>query len=405
MNGDRAMIKRMVGLMAGAIILSACLAATVTEAVAIKPIGLFATITCHHEEKEGDVTLLRQIWCDLRTVERYGDGRYDTIFNALDAWNGDEKKAMYERRKRMLAHVEEYGDKHSKYFNGYYDANNVRVNRADSLAVSFVTLPADYMGGAHGMHGVVGVNFDTATGKKLELHDVFSDAERTAAVVTERIFAQYGAEMLFDDPDKKILDAIVHETACWTLDNDGVTFYFNPYVLAPYASGVLSAKVYFDFDKSIFKEKYRAMPPAYATPIEETKPLSIDGQMSFVKVTMIEGKCRVHVGAEEVLTDGNRSDARGMFIHNGDGKNYVWVDIKNEDTGAREILVYALAPKLHYVGTLKRTFIDPASNEYEHRRLWMTNPDGFMIYKNVTLPGESKTDIGSVGENGLMVFG
>ncbi len=400
------MIKRFVGVMALLTITVFCLPTMVMAAKASepKPIGLFATITSHYEEQDGTTTLFRQHLSEVRRVEEY-DGNYSEMFRALDLWNTEEKKQMYSRRKKMIAAARGHLAEAPEYFHGYYDSQNVTVNRADSTAVSLLTLPADYMGGAHGMYGKYGVNFDTATGEKLKLSDVFGDVPQTAAVILERLYERYGTEPFFDHTAEKVEKALAENTVSWTLDNDGATFYFNPYELAPYAAGILSARVYFAFDKGLFKDKYRVTPAAYVLPIDDALPLVPDGQISFVKVAIIDGKCRVSAGEEEVLTDGNYSDEYGMFIHRSNGQNFVWVDVKNGDTDVREILVYALAPKLRYVGTLKRTFIDPDSNEHEQRRLWMTNPDGFMLYKNVTLKAESKTDIGSVGEDGMLVFG
>ena len=201
------------------------------------------------------------------------------------------------------------------------------------------------------------------------------------------------------------MEYIVEEKASWSLDNDGVTFYFNPYAIAPYAAGILTAKVYFDFDKSIFKEKYRQQPMAFVTNFDGDILAELNGQMTPIRMTVNDEKLKVTVGAEELVADGNRKIPMGMFIKLADGKHFLWIDNENTDTGVREILVYVLEPNLRYVGTIKRTFVDPTSNEYEQRRLWMTNPYGFMLYKNVTLPGEDKTDIGSVGENGLLLFG
>ena len=397
------MIKKIIGLMAALVITAAGFCAQAKSADP-KPIGIFATITADYEEKDNDTLLLRQKWSTIWRVEEYG-GENAEVFHALDMWNTDEKKRVYERRRKMLAAAKGHFAESPEYFNGYYDSMSVWINRADSLAVSLLTLPSDYTGGAHGMYGKYGVNFDTATGKKIELSDVFKDAEQTAKVVTERIFANYGEEFLFERTDEKILKDIVQNTASWTLDNDGVTFYFNPYALAPYAAGILTAKVYFDFDKEIFKDKYRITPTAYVSNISETLPLNINGEMSFVDVAVVGDKCRISVGAEEILAGDNVSDARGVFIHKSDGKNFVWADVKNNETGAREILVFAVEPNLHYVGTLKRTFFDPFGSDREQRRLWMTNPNGFMLYKNATLDGEGRTDIGSVGEDGMLVFG
>ena len=368
-----------------------------------QPIGVFATLTVNHTEKDGDKTLLRQRWTQIRLLDGASE-RFPALNDAVtEFYNGESKLA-----REWCANQKEIARKDAKerpeYFAGYFSANDIIINRADDTAFSFLELPASYTGGAHGMYGKFGQNLDTATGKKVELSDVFNDIDQTAAVVVERIFAQYGDEMLYE-PKEKITELIKTGRIVWTLDNDGVTFYFNPYEIAAYAAGILHAKVFFDFDKTLFKLKYSSSAKQFVTNFEGELSATINGKITPLSAEAYDGTCRVTAGAEEFTADGKYSDAFSMFIKQDKNKYFLWIDAKNDETEVREILVFALAPTLKYVGTLKHTFVDPESNEFEQRRLWMTNPDGFMIYKNVTRTGEDKTDIGSVGENGLLMYG
>ena len=166
------------------------------EKNAPQPIGLFATITSHRTTKDNGVTLLNQYWTEIRRVDDE-PRRFPQLAKAIDEYSRAEQQRARKQHDKIALEAREHFKEQPQYFNGYYLANRLIFNRADSLVLSFTEMPSDYLGGAHGMYGKIGVNFDTATGKKLSLSDVFADAEKTAEVMTERIFAQYAEESLF----------------------------------------------------------------------------------------------------------------------------------------------------------------------------------------------------------------
>ncbi len=351
---------------------------------------------------ENHLNLLRTTRTDIIAGD-YVKNNHPALAAAIDKYMADEAVRAAKEQKDMVEAAKEQHRQNPQYFYGYSFDNRVTVNRADTVAFSMLVMCGSYTGGAHGMYGILPENYDTATGKKLALGDVFADKKLLADTLTERIVEKYG-DGLFENPAERIAEAIEKNYTGWSLDYDGATFYFNPYHLAPYAAGVLRAKVFFDFDKNLFKEKYAAAPHKYAYAFGEETVLSLKGQMTHVNVTTYKGECRVKVGDGEFSAPGDYEDGRGIFIKSGD-KYFLWVDALNGGTKAREILVYDITKGITPRGVLKRTFLDPQGDEERQKQIWLTNPDGFTIYKNVPRPGETPTDIGSVGEDGKLVFG
>lgn len=374
------------------------------EAAEIRPIDGFETIDFAAETKDGTRTLLRQeraeLYCSAELKKMFPN-----LSSALDAIRDDESRKARMRYAEILESAREQAAESPEYFYSYSDSNKLFFNRADTVAVSVTDYSSSYYGGAHGMYGKAAMNFDTATGKRLNVSDVFADRQKLADAILEKILARHDREELFD-PERKIAEIVADNSINWSLDFDGATFYFNPYHIAPYASGLITAKLYFDEDGALFREKYRRGPSAYAVECMfgeyETKR---DGKIIAVEVSPEAAGLRVKFGAQELLVAGDFDDPHTMFVHRADGREFLYIDCLNKKRGVREITVCSLGKNIAQVGKLERTFFDPKGSQTERKRFWLTNPDGFSLYKNVTLPGEDPVDICSVNENGLLNFG
>ena len=94
-----------------------------------------------------------------------------------------------------------------------------------------------YMGGAHPNTTIEGLNYDRITGKKLTLDDALKLIGLTLAdVVTstkQQLTAKLGADMFFSEG----ADAKPDNYGAFSIDADSVTFIFQPYQFAAYASG------------------------------------------------------------------------------------------------------------------------------------------------------------------------
>ncbi len=116
------------------------------------------------------------------------------------------------------------------------------ISRFDSVyvgadVVSAKLVVSTYMGGAHGMATINGLNFDRTTGRRLTPDDGF----RMIGLTIEEVAAKAKKEL----QEKLGTDIIAPEGADPTAENystflvnaDKVTFVFQPYQVAPYAAG------------------------------------------------------------------------------------------------------------------------------------------------------------------------
>ncbi|MDO4531444.1 MAG: DUF3298 domain-containing protein, partial [Bacillota bacterium] len=128
-----------------------------------------------------------------------------------------------------------------EYFMPFNSNSNYYIQRADDRILSIREDFDEYYGGVHGMYGTIGYVFDTKTGKQLTLGDVLLETDSISALLAEKLEAKYAEELEgFHDSILETMKGYALEDYKWTLDYEGITFYFDPYELASYAAGLLT---------------------------------------------------------------------------------------------------------------------------------------------------------------------
>lgn len=215
------------------------------------------------------------------------------------------------------------------------------VLRADAQAVSIYQRYSEYRGGAHGYYSYSALNFDPETGRKLEFTDVVKDSEKYFMLVDTKLQEEYGEVY---DSLIKIEDYLAESEESgygldWSVDYEGVTVYFNPYVLGSYAAGAQVAEIYFDEAPEIFEERFLQKPESYVIPMMEERPLYLD-------VNKDGDRERVQVQGEPVdewayswkVTAGNRavsmndwSYAEDSYVVYANGQYYLYLYEKTDN--------------------------------------------------------------------------
>lgn len=109
----------------------------------------------------------------------------------------------------------------------------------------------EYRGGAHGIDGYVCHIFDTATGKRVEEHQFFKDGyeEPVSKLILAHLLSDILPPLKNDGFDVEELEQIFSEAnGVWVNgvflpSSTGVTWFFQPYEIAPYAFGIISVTV------------------------------------------------------------------------------------------------------------------------------------------------------------------
>lgn len=115
----------------------------------------------------------------------------------------------------------------------------------------------DYTGGAHGNHTSLFLNFDLLTGKRIYLKDLFKEGYEK--VLTDLLLAQLEKDnKVTSEAELEEIGYFITEplspTENFLLNDDGFTFFYNVYEIAPYVMGTTTIKLPFSAVESLMKE-------------------------------------------------------------------------------------------------------------------------------------------------------
>jgi len=150
----------------------------------------------------------------------------------------------------------------------YYMTSKVSIPRADSVVTSIVIMNSSFSGGAHGMASVDTYSFDSQTGNELKVDDVFKDTSKLPKMIKDSIDSSVD---LSADEDY-FRNAIKNDEIEFIIDNAGLTFFFNPTDVAPYADGIVTASIPFFNNEDMFVKKFTNTMPSYAAHIVAGAP-------------------------------------------------------------------------------------------------------------------------------------
>ena len=100
---------------------------------------------------------------------------------------------------------------------------------------------SDYTGGAHGMYGIICNVFDLTTGAVVTEQDLFADGykEGVTALLKQSLAAYLAENEVEEDMDFGVPEPYEN----FAVSEEGVTWTYNPYEIAPYAVGAISLTV------------------------------------------------------------------------------------------------------------------------------------------------------------------
>ncbi len=201
--------------------------------------------------------------------------KYPALSAALEKIN---KENLYGAKdsSEELAELVRDAKQYSPYVSMFTSKQSVNVVRADKNVLSYVEYVSEYTGGAHPLHGEIGINLDPETGNELKLSEVLTDTDGIYAILTEKLLDKYGEDFFFSNP-QETLKEYEEDSYNWVLDYQGISFFFNPYEIAPYAAGTPTVKLWFNESPELFNTKYTEQPKnGCIIPIPENSGIEVD---------------------------------------------------------------------------------------------------------------------------------
>jgi len=349
-------------------------------------------------------------------VEYYKDTYQKIIestYPVMHVYYGDENKypglekalieSSKEKREKQLLYIDEnkdsalemhdnkdenpYADEYS--YESVIDAN---VRRADVNITSILYTEYTYRGGAHGSYYYYGDNFETKTGNKLALEDVVASKEKAAEAISEQLEKFWSDAGLNSSVD--IEDVLNDENVySWTLDYNGITFYFMPHIVANSGPGLQIVTVSNMEYPDVLKKEYQEVPSSYGVKLVEDVPfyydVTGDGEVDEIIYSAFE--CGMTGDPANIYFNVNENDyheenwfydADATFVHTRDGKNYIYVEILGE-SDYRQILCYAITgvvKKIDEVPGGMRTIYHEGEDNIITCDV-LTNPESFYLQR------------------------
>ena len=263
----------------------------------------------------------------------------------------------------------------------YYSYADDVLKRADDKCVSIVRVMKGYLGGAHPDYYYETYNVDPSTGKDIIMSDVITDQEKLNKILEQKLVADYpdveyfGLEDSLAEYDIKLKegsedpDGNYHYAYNFTLDPDGVSFYFSPYGISAYAFGDQVVKILYDEEPSLFKKDYSHSGGYISYLTEAENKYSFGGTAEELKISREEydqndyfSKINIYKGSKELsLGDMDYYSLKAFTAHTDDDRDYLYI-IANMDNDYKDFYAVDLskdAPaEVKLDGSLSYTYCD-----------------------------------------------
>ncbi|MCR5758389.1 MAG: DUF3298 and DUF4163 domain-containing protein [Selenomonas sp.] len=360
-------------------------------------------------DARGEYELLAMKWAGLVVNEEIRRD-YPLLSKALMEFNRGEQQRIRKVRWELNRDAADFRRENPLDYHPFGCGFDVQVCRADTLVFSFLQKNYTNGSGAHGLYDWQGVNYNTLTGTKISLSSVITDENALVEAICQRLRQGY-PQSQFDNLEETIKACIAEDKLNWSLDPRGVTFYFNPYEIASYAEGLLTATILFAERPDLFTGYYSQTAKTYAQPFDAAyaliTSLKDDERRDVIAVEGGAETVRVTVNGMTKAVAGQLTDLQPVLVHMEDGRNYLYIDGQSPDSSRQTMVIQLGRNTIRCIDTLPFSFrhteaVSPAVIESWQ---FLTNPEGFYFDRSGSFTSTTQTDICAIGEKGELTFG
>lgn len=150
--------------------------------------------------------------------------------------------------------------------NGNWSAYKYHISysptRIDSGIISMFGTITTYTGGLHPEQNCVSITYDAANGESLTLGSILNHIDNKQDIcdlVLEKLDALDYQYSLFDGYESMVKDRFLSDEStdeAFYFTNTGLCFYFAPYELAPFSTGIISVEIPYDKLPGILADAY-----------------------------------------------------------------------------------------------------------------------------------------------------
>ncbi len=373
----------------------------------VRTLSLNKELVSHYEWYEDYPEMLVRSEYVHVTVDEADAKAYPNMAKTLEELCVLRKNSIEDERENLISLAKEKYFSNADSFTTQVSTYDIQVRRADSVAVSFLSDSyADYANISN-FRTLHGINYDTQSGKELMLVDVIKDVQGIPVIVEKEIMnrmwqAEFNSETAITDYFRNTPD----DGISWTLDYNGITFYFNPGDIAPVDSGIYTATVTFAEYPDLFKEKYTAVPDSYTVSLPLSTffftDLTGDGISEDLMVTgEYDSNGRnyytlgVYSGYSGYEVDWFAYDLHPYYVETADGNSFLYVfsDTSEDEDRQMTLIVFSLEN-----GEIKQVSETDMGLLYRGNNIFAvpTAPGNLLLSY-----GDNKDSVFSANENGI----
>lgn len=315
---------------------------------------------------------------------------YPDLEKSLSDLNTANSKKILDEYAQLSEDALPEAKENADSFETYRIFEEVHVRRADSSVLSLLYSDSYYAGGSHGSYYKTGITFDTQTGKKLSLTDVVTDINAISENIKTQLYSKHSSDEFYADFDFTSYFIENYDNITWVLDYHGITFFFDPYEIGPYSTGIVTVTVANSEYPNAIKQNYQNIPEDYAVELSLSDDVyyDVDGN-GFGDDIYITAHISENDMYEKYIIsiNDNRSEVsdyaygiKPVLVHASD-KNYLYVQITRENDW-RELIVYDISSgqainKNTIIAGWASEVID--TEEYLVLEQVMTDPNSFAL--------------------------
>lgn len=322
---------------------------------------------------------------------------YPELAESIDQLAVMQKRSMEEEFDNMAVTANEIYQEDSSDFETYRITKDVQLRRADTVAVSILEAYYAKAGETEEYRGMNGLNFDTQTGQQLKIADVITDMSKVPELVKKEINSHsWNADFYSESAVEDYFKEINVEDLSWTLDYNGVTFYFQAGSFADEGFGNSAATLNFEEYPELFQEKYKKVPEAYMVrmPVGASFFVNLDRESDLEELVFEAnydsfGRYYYDFGiysdqdADYYYEECYAYDFNPYFVKTIDGRNYLYLFHEQEEDLNRHMMLYVYEVS-HYefekIGEMDMgPYYKQVGDEFEDVFVIPTDPHKFYV--------------------------
>ena len=229
-------------------------------------------------EWNDDYALLGYVTWDSLTLGKDSAAAYPKLASAVDSYCKKDAAQAEDTLQDMLPDAREMAATMGDDFYGLFHETTCTIQRADNLILSARYDYYAFTGGNRPYYGTTVLNLDPTTGENMKLSQVVTDLNQLPRLLTQALeekYTDFEKETLSDI--QRILKNYGESAYTWTLNYQGITFYFGVSEITPSAAGALEVTLWFDRNPKLFAEEFTRIPKGgYALRLPENTWLNVD---------------------------------------------------------------------------------------------------------------------------------